>query len=71
MRYDDNGCANQGWQLVFPEGYLGGCDIINGIEFCTHPSERYDHGSTIFNDGCVIVLPANECSRVISRTVTI
>ena len=50
-RFDDFGCAFQGWSQVHPEGYLGGCDIINGVEFCTHPSERYDHASVIFPDG--------------------
>jgi hypothetical protein len=51
LRYDDNGCANTGWTVLKPLGYLGGCEIINGVEFCTHPSERYDHASSIFPDG--------------------
>jgi hypothetical protein len=51
VRYDDFGCANQGWFVLKANAPLGGCDIINAVEFCTHPSERYLHGSAMFNDG--------------------
>lgn len=50
-RYDDFECAFQGWIPFHRGAALGGCELINQLEFCTHPSERYDHASTIFSDG--------------------
>lgn len=55
VRYDDFGCADQGWFVMKPNAPLGGCDIIDAVEFCTHPSERYLHGSAMFNDGTLLV----------------
>jgi hypothetical protein len=34
---------------------LIGCTIQLGIEVCTVPSERYNHGSNMFNDGTLYV----------------
>lgn len=34
-----------------PGARLGGCKILEERLVCTHPSERYGHGSAIFGDG--------------------
>ena len=50
-RYDDDGCASKTWEVMSPNALKGGCDVINAVEFCTAPSERYLHGSAMFQDG--------------------
>ena len=56
VRYDDYGCADEGWRIMRGDAALGGCQIVNAVEFCTHPSERYLHGSAMFHDGFVALM---------------
>lgn len=51
----DGACKNSGWELWHAGAREGGCVIQLGIEVCTVPSERYDHGSVLFADGCLYV----------------
>eukprot|EP00981_Chlorochromonas_danica_P008064 scaffold1949_cov176-Ochromonas_danica.AAC.7 len=52
--YDD-ACVSNGWELWHQGAKEGGCAIELGIEVCTVPSERYNHGSVLFDDGCLYV----------------
>ncbi|RYY89738.1 hypothetical protein EON63_00135 [archaeon] len=51
----DGACQETGWELWHAGALQGGCVIQLGIEVCTVPSERYDHGSVLFDDGCLYV----------------
>ena len=51
QRVDDGPCMDRAWTLLDPGAALGGCRLIEEREMCTHPTERYDHASTIFDDG--------------------
>lgn len=51
----DGPCVENGWELWHGGAKEGGCVIQLGIEVCTVPSERYDHGSVLFDDGCLYV----------------
>lgn len=50
-RYFDGPCEGSGWVLWHPGALQGGCTIVLGIEVCTVPSERYNHGAVMFMDG--------------------
>lgn len=54
-RFDDHGCAFTGWHNLDSGARLGGCEVIDAVEFCTHPSERYDHASALFADGTLVI----------------
>lgn len=51
---DENTTAGE-WQVVEPGAIHGGCSIIAGIYECTHPNERYNHISAMFEDGTLFV----------------
>jgi hypothetical protein len=51
----DTPCEETGWVLWHPGALQGGCTIQLGIEVCTVPSERYSHGSVMFDDGTMYV----------------
>lgn len=51
----DGPCNNTGWIMVYPGASQGGCNIELGITVCTAPSERYNHGSVLFDDGTLYV----------------
>jgi len=54
-RFADLGCASQGWTLVKPHASLGGCRIFREELVCSHPSERHDHGASLFASGELLV----------------
>lgn len=39
--------------MIDPGAVLGGCAINDGVERCSHPTERWEHTSAMFDDGCV------------------
>lgn len=52
----DGACnSTGGWLMINPGASQGGCNIELGITVCTHPSERYNHGSVLFDDGTLYV----------------
>jgi hypothetical protein len=51
----DGPCESGGWEIWHNGAPEGGCSIELGIKVCTVPSERYDHASTMFNDGTLYV----------------
>eukprot|EP01036_Dinobryon_divergens_P033211 gene33211-42946_t len=51
----DGACVETGWELWSPGAAEGGCTIQLGILVCTTPSERYNHGSVLFDDGTLYV----------------
>lgn len=51
----DGACNNTGWIMVYPGAAQGGCNIELGITVCTAPSERFNHGSALFDDGTLYV----------------
>jgi len=51
----DTPCIETGWECWFVGALQGGCTIQLGILVCTAPSERYNHGSVLFNDGTLYV----------------
>jgi len=51
----DTACEDSGWVSLHPGALQGGCTIQLGIEVCTVPSERYNHGSVMFDDGTLYV----------------
>ena len=54
-RVFDLPCTNSGWELLNPGALEGGCSIQLGILVCTVPSERYNHGSVMFDDNTMYV----------------
>ena len=51
----DGACNSTGWELWHAGASQGGCVIQLGVQVCTVPSERYNHGSAMFSDGCLYV----------------
>lgn len=51
----DSPCIESGWISWHPGALEGGCVIQLGIEVCTVPSERYEHGAVAYNDGAMYV----------------
>jgi hypothetical protein len=51
----DEACNATGWELWHSGASEGGCVIQLGVEVCTVPSERYNHASVMFDDGCLYV----------------
>ena len=43
------------WTLVVPGAVNGGCVTVNGEDACSHPPERWGHGSAAFDDGTFVV----------------
>jgi len=54
-RWEDFGCQYEGWKVLNAGSVLGGCRILENVEHCSHPTERFDHMSTIFSDGTLLV----------------
>lgn len=55
-RWSDTGCQRQGWRVVDKGARLAGCYVDEaGLEWCSHPSERYDHTSAVFPDGTLFL----------------
>lgn len=54
-RFFDSPCVGSGWVMLHSGAPEGGCVIQLGILVCTVPSERYNHGSVIFQDGTMYV----------------
>lgn len=55
-RWSDTGCVNKGWRVVDPGARLAGCYVDEqGVEWCTHPSERYDHTTAILPNGTLLI----------------
>ena len=50
-RWSDLSCRHEGWKVIDPGAVLGGCAINDGIERCSHPTERWEHTSAMFDDG--------------------
>jgi hypothetical protein len=55
LRSWESPCRDRGWILWHPGAQQGGCGIQLGIEVCTTPSERWNHGTATFGDGTVYV----------------
>lgn len=51
----DGPCQSNGWEMWHSGALQGGCVIQLGVEVCTVPSERYNYGSVMFDDGCLYV----------------
>ena len=47
-RWDDLACQDQGWTRLDPGAPLGGCTILNLVEECPKPNERYLHAAEVF-----------------------
>jgi len=54
-RFHDQACTDGGWFIMNQGALEGGCVIQLGILVCTTPSERYNHGAAMFNDGTMYV----------------
>ena len=50
-RWDDLACQTQGWTRLDPGAPLGGCTIVNLVEECPKPTERYNHAAEVFANG--------------------
>jgi hypothetical protein len=54
-RYFNGPCVSTGW-VVWDEGAKeGGCEYKLDSLVCTKPSERYNHGAVIFDDGAMLI----------------
>jgi len=56
VRWSDLSCRQEGWKVIDPGAELGGCAINDGVERCSHPTERLEHTSAMFDDGYAFVL---------------
>lgn len=54
-RYADKACEYTGWSTLHPGGRNGNCVFQNGKEICTVPSERWHHGSAMFDDKTMLI----------------
>ena len=54
-RWADQACLGEGWVLWSPGAREGGCSMERGMTVCTTPSERYNHGAVMYNDGTMYV----------------
>mmetsp|Transcript_2781 Transcript_2781/g.6512 ORF Transcript_2781/g.6512 Transcript_2781/m.6512 type:complete len:909 (+) Transcript_2781:58-2784(+) len=54
-RYSDEPCANQTWEVVDPGAARGGCLLYDGVNVCTHPTERYNHQAQVINNQYMLV----------------
>ena len=54
-RYADMACSDRGWEVLKPGVIDGGCQILAGNEICTAPSERWHHGSAMFDDQTMLI----------------
>mmetsp|Transcript_17675 Transcript_17675/g.28625 ORF Transcript_17675/g.28625 Transcript_17675/m.28625 type:complete len:597 (-) Transcript_17675:1352-3142(-) len=54
-RYGDGPCENRGWKVLHAGAKDGGCKYYLGKKICTVPTERWQHGSAVFNDSLVVV----------------
>ena len=54
-RWDDLACQTQGWTQLDAGAPLGGCTIINLIEQCPKPTERYNHAAEVFDNGIMYI----------------
>ena len=54
-RYFNGPCVNNSWVLWNPGAHQGGCEYKLNILVCTTPSERYNHGAVVFEDGAMFV----------------
>jgi len=48
-RFGDLPCINSGWEILHP-GALLGCTNQRGVNICTAPSERWNHGAAMIDD---------------------
>lgn len=54
-RYFNGPCVDSGW-VLWSEGALeGGCAYKLDDLVCTTPSERYNHGAVVFDDGAMFI----------------
>ncbi|GMH86956.1 hypothetical protein TL16_g10705 [Triparma laevis f. inornata] len=54
-RYADMACEETGWKVLHPGARNGACVFQNGKEICTIPSERWHHGSAMFDDNTMLI----------------
>eukprot|EP00520_Triparma_pacifica_P000336 CAMPEP_0118648420 /NCGR_PEP_ID=MMETSP0785-20121206/9146_1 /TAXON_ID=91992 /ORGANISM="Bolidomonas pacifica, Strain CCMP 1866" /LENGTH=1030 /DNA_ID=CAMNT_0006540611 /DNA_START=234 /DNA_END=3323 /DNA_ORIENTATION=+ len=54
-RYADKACQNSGWVTLHEGARNGACVFQNGKEICTVPSERWHHGSAMFDDQTMLI----------------
>ena len=48
-------CEDQAWTELDYGARRGGCRYVLGREVCTHPSERWRHGASMFDDSTMLV----------------
>ena len=48
-------CEDQSWKELDYGARRGGCRYVLGREVCTHPSERWRHGASMFDDSTMLV----------------
>mmetsp|Transcript_24240 Transcript_24240/g.48206 ORF Transcript_24240/g.48206 Transcript_24240/m.48206 type:complete len:1055 (-) Transcript_24240:30-3194(-) len=54
-RYADMACEKTGWKVLHPGARNGACVFQAGKEICTLPSERWHHGSAMFDDKTMLI----------------
>jgi len=53
-RQDDLACTKGGWKILHP-GAIAGCINQKGLNICTAPSERWNHGAAMINHTTMVV----------------
>ena len=48
-------CVGTGWDILHPGARNGACVFQAGKEICTTPSERWHHGSAMFDDMTMLI----------------
>ena len=48
-------CRDETWQELNYGARRGGCRYVLGREVCTHPSERWRHGASMFDDSTMLI----------------
>lgn len=53
IRCASGGCSGalDGWTRVDAGAEMGGCRLVDGLDVCSHPCERVNHGGGVFPDG--------------------
>lgn len=65
QRFWDMACEDKGWEVLHAGARNGACIFQGGKEICTVPSERWHHGSAMFDDKTMLVsIPMQTCSAV-------
>jgi len=54
-RFADKACEDTGWDVAHSGARNGACVFQSGKEICTVPSERWHHGSAMFDDRTMLI----------------